>query len=77
MSLHDYRRSLKLLNESFYSLLLASLQRSDTTNFERLKRAFPEVAQELQDRHRSPDGRTPSEMDLDEFEQPRRLGRSE
>jgi len=71
VSLHDYHRSLKLLNESFYGLLLAALQRADSTNYDRLKRSFPEVAQELETRHRSPDGRTPSEMDLDEFEAPR------
>ena len=72
MSIFDYHRSLKLLNESFYSLLLAAMQRADSTNFERLQRAFPEVHQELLSRHRSPDGRTVAECDLDELEQPRR-----
>lgn len=71
MSLHDYHRSLTLLNESFYGLILAALQRADSTNYERLMRSFPEVAQELKTRHRSPDGRTPSETDLDEFAEPR------
>ena len=73
MSLHDFRVSGELATSGvpFTALLLAAMQRANTTNLERLKQAFPEVHAELEKRFNSPGGLLPSERDWAEFEVPR------
>ena len=77
VSLFDYERSKELQLHPFYALLMAAMRKADTDNLRKLQRSFPEVWQELQTRYNSPGGLTPSEADLDEFERPRPIVRSE
>ena len=73
MSLHDYKVSGELATSGvpFTALILAAMQRADSTNLERLKKAFPEVHAELEKRFNSPSGLLPSERDWASFEVPR------
>ena len=70
MSLHDFRVSRELEGSGvpFYALVMAAMRRADSTNLERLKRAFPDVWQELERRYNAPDGMLPSERDWNAFE---------
>lgn len=58
MSLLDYRISVELAEKdtSFYALLMAAMRRSDSTNAELLKNAWPDVWAELQARYDAPRG---------------------
>lgn len=56
-NLFDYRRSLQLKRESFQALLLATMSRADSDHSLILRRAFPIIWRELQERHNSPGGR--------------------
>jgi hypothetical protein len=58
MSIHDYQISRKIceLDPPFYALIMAAMQRADTTNQQALSQAFPTVWSELIERHHSPGG---------------------
>jgi hypothetical protein len=45
----------------FYALIMAAMRKADTTNSDLLKRAFPEVWDELEERYWTPGGLTASE----------------
>lgn len=63
MSRHEYEES-KRINQnghSFYGLLMAAMRNADTSNLEKLRAAFPEVATELQARYDAPGGVLPSD----------------
>jgi len=65
MSIIEYRESMYLAGEgSFYGLLMACMRNADTDNVEKLKQAFPEVWNELQQRYNAPGGAlTDAELD--------------
>lgn len=46
---------------SFYGLLMAAMRRADSTNAAKLRRAFPEVWDDLQARYEAPAGILPSD----------------
>ena len=64
MSRHDYRVSLELVRSGvpYCALLLAALARADSTNYQRLAAAFPDVAQELAERAAAPGNMLSSEQ---------------
>jgi hypothetical protein len=53
-----YRASIELgrNDPSFYGLLMAAMRKADTTNAAILRRAFPEVWDDLQARYEAPGG---------------------
>lgn len=59
MSLQAYEASRKLAvdDHPFYALIMAAMRKADTLNADRLRRAFPEVWDELQARYDAPGGR--------------------
>lgn len=61
MSLYDYKESLRLSGESFYSLIMAAMLKADDNNLQKLYRSFPDVYQELKDRYNLPGGMYPEE----------------
>lgn len=58
MSHHDYLygMSLEADDAPFYGLIQAAMRRADTNNLEKLKEAWPEVWEELQERYHTPGG---------------------
>ena len=54
----EYKESqrIELAGHSFYGLIMAAMRQADTDNKEILKRGFPQVHQELQDRYNAPGG---------------------
>lgn len=58
MSLHDYRVSQRLATDdySFAALIMAAMRRADSGNAQVLKRAFPEIWDELVSRYLAPGG---------------------
>jgi len=72
MSLFDFQQAQDLAARRFSALLMAAMLSGREDQVERLRRAFPEIAQELEARRRSPTGETPAELSIREFEEPRR-----
>ena len=58
MSRYDYLVGQKIEAEGypFYALIQAAMRQADSTNIEKLRRAFPEVHAELQERYNAPGG---------------------
>jgi hypothetical protein len=58
MSLHAYHysRKLGLDDPPFYALIMAAMRKADSDNLELLKKAFPEIWQELHARYNAPLG---------------------
>jgi hypothetical protein len=71
VSLFDYQQAAELSSRRFSALLMAAMMNGREDQAERLRRAFPEIAQELEARRRSPTGETPAELAIREFEAPR------
>jgi hypothetical protein len=68
VSLRDYELSQKLEGEAdwvedFYGLIMVAMRNADTENQEKLKAAWPEVYEELQQRYNAPRGLLPGERD--------------
>jgi hypothetical protein len=63
MSYYDYRMSSKIdsSKQTFYSLIMAAMRRADSQNVELMKRAWPEVWEELEQRYHAPGGILPGE----------------
>lgn len=61
MSLYDYKRSAEIVQEPFYTLIMAAFRKADTENLRKLSSAFPEVWAELKARYNAPGGRLPEE----------------
>lgn len=72
MSAHDYLRACKLSQERFSALMMGAMMSGRERQVAALRTLFPELAQELDARRRSPNGRTPAESAFDEFEGARR-----
>lgn len=64
MSLFDFRRALELRDADYpiYSLLMAAMLKADTMNSARLRRAYPELWNELQARYDAPGGYLPGDV---------------
>lgn len=58
-----YKASVELVRDdpSFYGLLMAAMRKADTFNAAILRRAFPEVWNDLQARYNAPGGVLPSD----------------
>lgn len=67
VSLFDYKRSRKLeaQGEPFAALIMVAMRQADTLNAERLRQAFPDIAEELQARYDAPAGLLLGETDYD------------
>lgn len=65
MSRFDYEQSKRIAAEgySFYALIMAAIRQADTENAAKLRRAFPETAEELQTRYDAPGGFLPGERE--------------
>ena len=70
MSLHDYHVSGELERSGvpFLACLMAAMRRADSDNYRKLAAAFPDVAQELEQRYIQPNGLLQSEQDWESFE---------
>ena len=64
MTRADYEAS-KMLSADypFYALIMAAMRRADNDNLEKLKRAFPQAYDELQQRYNAPGGYLPNERE--------------
>jgi hypothetical protein len=58
MSLYDYNYSqqISLDDPPFYGLIMAAMRKADSDNIEKLRRAWPWVWQELEQRYHAPGG---------------------
>ena len=58
MSLYDYLEGQKIdgKHPPFYALIQAAMRKADDTNLEKLRRAWPEVWDELKERYDTPGG---------------------
>ena len=64
MSLFDYQTSKHISGQDypFYALIMAAMRQADTYNLERLKKAFPRVWEELEQRYHAPGGVLPQDV---------------
>ena len=72
MSAFDFQKARELSTQRFPTLVMAAMLSGSERHVARLRAAFPELAQELDARRQSPNGRTPAESAFDEFEAARR-----
>ena len=58
MSLHDYKMSREIAVEDypFAAIIMAAMRQADSLNAEGLKRLFPSIWHEFQDRYSAPGG---------------------
>lgn len=63
MSHYDYECSIKIASKDypFYALIMAAMRQADDNNTEKLRRAWPEVYEELKARYHAPGGILPHE----------------
>jgi hypothetical protein len=63
MSLHSYQQSIEISAKEyqFSALIMAAIRKADSVNTRILSLAFPDIAQELDARYESPDGKLPGE----------------
>ena len=47
--------------DEFYTLIMAAYRFADTTNANKLERAFPEIIREFKERYDAPGGKLPSD----------------
>ena len=68
LNLIDYEISkrLQLGDIPFYALIAAAMRRADTNNLEILRRGFPQIAHDLQQRYNAPGGIIPEDKIKDE-----------
>lgn len=64
MSFFDYTVSRDIAQHDypFAALIMAAMRRADTFNSEMLRRAFPDIHEELQERYHSAGGYTVAEL---------------
>jgi len=64
MSHYDYEKSKEISAEDppFASLVMAAIRKADTENTAKLKSAFPEIFNELQERYWATGGLLPEEI---------------
>lgn len=65
MSMNDYKTSQRITAEdpSFYGIIMAAMRKADTGNAWTLRKAFPEIWDELQARYDAPSGLLAGETD--------------
>ena len=63
---YDYEQSLRLSSEPFYALIMAAMRIADTDNAAKLKREWPGVWRELQERYHAPGGELATDDQSDE-----------
>ena len=65
MSLYDYRVSQAISAEdpSFAALIMAAFRKADTDNSMKLRKAFPEILEELKARYKAPGGLLPGDIE--------------
>lgn len=58
MSRYDYMASMEIVQKDypFYAMIMAAMRKADNINIEMLKRCWPDVWQELQERYYAPGG---------------------
>ena len=56
MSYYDFQRSKEIAVEPFYGIIMAAMRNADDNNLEKLRRAFPNVFEELRKRYNAPGG---------------------
>jgi len=58
MTFYDYQKSKEIEAEAypFYAIIMAAMRQADSTNLAELKRAFPDIFDELQERYNAPGG---------------------
>lgn len=63
MSLHDYLAGQAIEGHRFpfYALIQAALRQADSDNLTKLRRAFPEVYDDLRERYHAPGGALPED----------------
>lgn len=63
MSFYDYKMSRELCKDDppFYALIMAAMRKADNVNEAKLRRAFPEVWEELSQRYHATGGVLPGE----------------
>lgn len=67
MSRYDYELSRRIItgdagaDPPFYAIIMAAMRKADTQNLAKLRRAFPDVYQDLFDRYNAPGGYLPGE----------------
>lgn len=54
MSDFDYQASKRIADYPFYAIIMAAMRKADSTNIEKLKAAFPEIWNELEERYNTP-----------------------
>ena len=66
MSIMDYKASLHIAMEDppFYAIIMAAKSKADTTNVEKLKKAFPETWIELRNRYEALGGLLQGESEV-------------
>jgi len=64
MSHYDYEKSKEISAKDppFASLIMAAMRKADTENTAKLKGAFPDIFNELQERYWAPGGLIPEEI---------------
>ena len=65
MSLYDYHASKRLLDPSFYALIMAAYRQADPINSAKLRAAWPDLCAEMQYRYWSGGGLLPGEDGYD------------
>lgn len=60
---YEWSKNPGVIDAPFYGLVMAAMRRADTDNAEKLRRAFPQVWDELQARYHAPGGIIPSDRD--------------
>lgn len=63
MSLYDYTKSKEIesIDPSFFACIMSAMRHADSWNLTKLREAFPDVWQELQERYNAPGGRLPGD----------------
>lgn len=66
MSLYDYyvSRDISVQDPPFAALIMAALRKADTSNFVKLRKAFPDIAVEFIARYDAPGGRLEGDPDV-------------
>lgn len=64
MSRHEYLagQNLESMDMPFYALIQAAMRKADSTNIWRLRRCWPEVYNELEERYNTPGGYLENEL---------------
>lgn len=62
MSLFSYQNARNLAGTDFHALIMAAIMKADDINAAKLRRAWPDIYDELQKRYNAPQGLLPGEF---------------